>query len=1083
MNLYEFYSSNKKVNITEDLIHAKDVESEVIIENLNKWFKEKWVRFGPDGKIRGDCARGDDSEGKPKCLPRSKAQSLGKKGRASAASKKRREDPNPERRGSAINVSTKVKEDQEFKFTPDQEKWLGGADRTDPYILARMPGPKPPVSYFTNPTDQTTAKNIQRSQNLAAKWQKFRQSNPISNKIINKIPGINQAASAVDVGSKLVQGDLSGAGRQAVGMIPGARNINTALQVRDVARNLSSGNIKDAGMGALGIAAGRGNKGASNVLKGVKNIQKAQKAVNMFEDKVRAQAQRAIAAQSGRQSRTQTPAPVQQVDPNAAARAATRKAIATNVSTPPPSPASAPTVSSSQTGTKERLPVIKPPEQRANLGIVDQGLSRLAGNLVKRDGKWFHPGGAPVTNPELIKKAETSITRPPGTTASGRVRPEPTTGVSSDLASALSSGGSDNDRTSASASTSLPLPSLPSGPTSSQSVSGTSVMSTTPDYLTPEKPTSTPITDREREAMSKANTEPQSQEPIKTRQQMSPSQRDAEDQELSRLAISKPNIQNSTTIRRGDTLSSIARQSGTTVGELMRLNPQIKDPNKIFAGDKINLPSLPGRTATSSTDIEPKPSARPAVTPATQRINQTEPSQSGVSTISTPQKTTAVSVDQQQQLRSNLTPEQLKYAGNADLSRPDTGSTGVIQRMPLPNPEELAAAISNAESQKNPDISYGDVVRNGQIVSTIKANKGPDKGKPLLTAEQWSKQNLGDSKKLSDMTIDEVMRFQKYRSDNHTSANAVGAYQFVGRTLEDKIKSAGIDPKTTKFDQATQDILLNELTKENASVLKRNGIIPDKVNLYMAHAVGGRGAVDIYDNLRQNPNKTVIDSLMDGWKKRNPNDSRNSEKVEAQRRRLLAGNPHFRDMEVGEFYNYLDGATKGNRRNTDYYRRTRTNRIQEEACPHCRGPMFNIDMLTEKKDACYYKVKSRYKVWPSAYASGALVKCRKKGAKNWGKSKTNEDTNLYFNIVGTDKKTLISEFKLQHNARGWYLTENSSSSLKLDAVRAFGMPLSEEELNPIAYSGTAATIDTDNSKSPVGSIPKSQRINKRRGKV
>ena len=36
------------------------------------------------------------------------------------------------------------------------------------------------------------------------------------------------------------------------------------------------------------------------------------------------------------------------------------------------------------------------------------------------------------------------------------------------------------------------------------------------------------------------------------------------------------------------------------------------------------------------------------------------------------------------------------------------------------------------------------------------------------------------------------------------------------------------------------------------------------------------------------------------------------------------------------------------------------------------------------KDACYHKVKSRYSVWPSAYASGALVKCRKVGAKNWG---------------------------------------------------------------------------------------------------
>ena len=44
-----------------------------------------------------------------------------------------------------------------------------------------------------------------------------------------------------------------------------------------------------------------------------------------------------------------------------------------------------------------------------------------------------------------------------------------------------------------------------------------------------------------------------------------------------------------------------------------------------------------------------------------------------------------------------------------------------------------------------------------------------------------------------------------------------------------------------------------------------------------------------------------------------------------------------------------------------------------------------------KKDACYHKVKARYDVWPSAYASGALVKCRKVGAANWGnKSKKKE---------------------------------------------------------------------------------------------
>ena len=58
-----------------------------------------------------------------------------------------------------------------------------------------------------------------------------------------------------------------------------------------------------------------------------------------------------------------------------------------------------------------------------------------------------------------------------------------------------------------------------------------------------------------------------------------------------------------------------------------------------------------------------------------------------------------------------------------------------------------------------------------------------------------------------------------------------------------------------------------------------------------------------------------------------------------------------------------------------------TEMILEEYC----------EVLSEKKDACYHKVKARYDVWPSAYASGALVKCRKVGAANWGnKSKKKE---------------------------------------------------------------------------------------------
>jgi hypothetical protein len=55
-----------------------------------------------------------------------------------------------------------------------------------------------------------------------------------------------------------------------------------------------------------------------------------------------------------------------------------------------------------------------------------------------------------------------------------------------------------------------------------------------------------------------------------------------------------------------------------------------------------------------------------------------------------------------------------------------------------------------------------------------------------------------------------------------------------------------------------------------------------------------------------------------------------------------------------------------------------------QMCPECGGISFSDLILAEKKDACYYKVKASAKVWPSAYASGRLVQCRKKGAGNYG---------------------------------------------------------------------------------------------------
>jgi len=93
-----------------------------INEDLKAWFgKGKkggaggggWDRYNSKGERIGKCGDSKKGEGKPKCLSKSKAASLrakgGKKAIAKAVNKKRREDPNKNRRGKAKNVSNKTR--------------------------------------------------------------------------------------------------------------------------------------------------------------------------------------------------------------------------------------------------------------------------------------------------------------------------------------------------------------------------------------------------------------------------------------------------------------------------------------------------------------------------------------------------------------------------------------------------------------------------------------------------------------------------------------------------------------------------------------------------------------------------------------------------------------------------------------------------------------------------------------------------------------------------------------------------------------------------------------------------------------
>ena len=107
---------------------VKNEEVEQTDEDLRAWFgKGKkggaggggWDRYNTKGERIGKCGDAKKGEGKPKCLSKSRAASLrakgGKKAIGAAVSKKRRNDPNKNRKGKAKNVSNTVRKSKKSK--------------------------------------------------------------------------------------------------------------------------------------------------------------------------------------------------------------------------------------------------------------------------------------------------------------------------------------------------------------------------------------------------------------------------------------------------------------------------------------------------------------------------------------------------------------------------------------------------------------------------------------------------------------------------------------------------------------------------------------------------------------------------------------------------------------------------------------------------------------------------------------------------------------------------------------------------------------------------------------------------------
>ena len=119
----EYYCNDSKKCKPIPPGHYVDDTGYLVKEDLRAWFgKGKkggaggggWDRYNSKGERIGKCGDSKPGEGKPKCLSKSKAASLrssgGKKAIGNAVKRKRKNDPNPDRRGKAKNVKNKVKE-------------------------------------------------------------------------------------------------------------------------------------------------------------------------------------------------------------------------------------------------------------------------------------------------------------------------------------------------------------------------------------------------------------------------------------------------------------------------------------------------------------------------------------------------------------------------------------------------------------------------------------------------------------------------------------------------------------------------------------------------------------------------------------------------------------------------------------------------------------------------------------------------------------------------------------------------------------------------------------------------------------
>jgi hypothetical protein len=200
------------------------------------------------------------------------------------------------------------------------------------------------------------------------------------------------------------------------------------------------------------------------------------------------------------------------------------------------------------------------------------------------------------------------------------------------------------------------------------------------------------------------------------------------------------------------------------------------------------------------------------------------------------------------------------------------------------NPEPVAPPTATKIPQGNKKYGYLSEEALSAVISTHEGNatsvygdykdKGQMRNKFGQRPEEWSKENLGVEKKLTDFTFSELLQYQKYRlKASGKSTGAVGIAGFMpttifGKQLDGKIglfAQSGLS-WNDKFSESNQKVLQSAMNDEQDKVLKAGlkklGIDSISPGIKLAaNYVGATGVLWVIEEGQNDPNITVAQAL------------------------------------------------------------------------------------------------------------------------------------------------------------------------------------------------------------------------------